>query len=112
MNSSKERLILGGAVILVLVVAGFVFWRWRPANNANHPDGIAFICQNAQCKNEFVMTIRDYDDYKSKHYGESMACPKCGQRGALRATVCPSCKRIFVRDRGNPACPFCQKEIE
>jgi hypothetical protein len=106
---TKERLGIGAAIVLVAAVTAVVAWNWRPANNANFPDGTFWICQNDSCHHEFVLTMEQLSEHHKLHYGQPIPCPKCGQAGAIRALRCPSCGKFYPQPRDPMPCPFCGK---
>jgi len=100
------------ALVVVLVVAGIaaVWWYWRPANNANFPDGTFWLCANPQCKAEIVLTMKQLGEHHEKHYGQPLLCPKCNKPDPLRADRCPDCKKLYPQQRNiAPLCPYCKK---
>ena len=64
-----------GATLLVLLA---ILLRGNPPNAAEHPNGFNYLCQNPNCKNEFVVPVSDYNSFVKKHPGERITCPKCG----------------------------------
>src|SRR3954471_17050674 len=68
--TSRQRQISIAAGALAVVLAGVVYWFWRPANNVNAPRGVWFICPNDSCKNEFSMSMAEFSDHHAKHYGQ------------------------------------------
>lgn len=109
MTNGTQKTIMGAAIVAAVAIAGYVVWNHRSANTEDNPDGTFWICQNPQCKNEFVMSERQLNAYFDKHYGERLACPKCGQKDVIRALRCPKCKRFYPMQKGDTACPFCDK---
>jgi hypothetical protein len=110
MSNTQQRALIGTAIVLVLGIVGYVAWKWRPANSADRPEGILRICQNPQCRHEFSMTVKQDSDYAVKHYGEAVACPKCGQKKTILAERCPKCKRLYPAQKGGAGgCPFCSR---
>jgi hypothetical protein len=110
MTSKQQRLVAGAIVVLVVGGAAIAIWKWRPSNNANLPDGTFWVCGNDQCRHEFAMTLAQFSDYKEKHPGAPVVCPKCG-KDAVGANRCSSCNRMFPKGRGK-TCPHCNKPVE
>ena len=109
MRSNKEKVALGGIIILVIVGVSFAVWKWRPANTPDHPDGVAWLCQSPGCGQPFKMSVREYDAYKKANYGQPLKCPKCGKTETVRAQVCPKCQKTYPLARG-AGCPSCNKQ--
>ena len=110
MSKDQRLMALGGGMVVLAVAIGFFTIR-RPANNANFPDGVWWICENPNCKNEFVLTTRQLSDYYKDHYGEALRCPKCGQATVVRAQKCHHCGFVFPAE-GARTCPKCGAKIE
>jgi hypothetical protein len=105
----KQKLTYAGVIAVVVVVALAVYAMWRPANNANFPEGTDWICTNQACKTTFKLTMKQLGEHHKAHYGEPVPCPKCGQR-AIRADKCAFCGKIYPQIQGNNFCPYCKKE--
>jgi DNA-directed RNA polymerase subunit RPC12/RpoP len=106
---SRERLITAGVVLVLLAVVGTFAWNWRPANNANRPDGVYYLCANQKCGHEWNMTMRELSDHHEEHYGQPVPCPKCGETKTVRAEKCIHCGKLFVSTRDPRPCPHCKK---
>ena len=106
--TDRQKQISIGAGAMLVVLTGVVYWFWRPANNANVPRGVWFICSNQQCKNEFSMTMAEFSDHHARHYGQPVTCPKC-KSVAIKADKCPSCGKVFFMQRNSDICPACGK---
>ncbi|HZL37475.1 MAG TPA: hypothetical protein VFC78_19310 [Tepidisphaeraceae bacterium] len=102
----RDRLILIGAGVIVIVVACVVAVKWQSPNNADFPDGTWWLCENPTCKAEFKLTTKQISDWNLKHYGEHMLCPKCGQPSIVRAVKCPKCGDVYPAE-GARVCPKC-----
>jgi rRNA maturation protein Nop10 len=107
MTQQQKQIVIGGGAV-ILLITGIVYWFWRPANNANMPNGTWWICTNNACKNEFSLTMSQLSDHHEKHYGQPVHCPKCDSV-AIKADKCPSCGKVFVMQRNNNRCPACGK---
>jgi predicted RNA-binding Zn-ribbon protein involved in translation (DUF1610 family) len=108
--NQKQKLIYA-AVITVVVGAVLAIWGFRrPPNNANFPEGTDWLCTNRTCNNHFNLTMKDLGQFYKTHYGQRPKCPKCGSE-AIRATVCPSCHKVFPQARDMFACPYCGKPL-
>ncbi len=111
MNSKQQRFLTAAIIVLVVIIAGVVIWKYRPANNANLPEGTFWVCSNPQCGNEFAWSVKQFSDFKEKNPGSPVLCPKCGKE-AVGADRCPFCKRCFPKgQRGDKVCPHCGKTI-
>jgi hypothetical protein len=51
----------------------------------DHPDGFPFVCQNPSCHYEFTISVSEAEEIRTKHPGEPLKCPKCGQTNVLPA---------------------------
>ena len=111
MSDIKQKLVM--ALIVVVVVAGVAaaWWYWRPANNANFPDGTFWVCSNQQCKAELVLTMKQLGQHEEKHYGQPITCSKCGKE-MVRANRCPKCSKFYPQVRNvEPVCPYCKAKL-
>ncbi|MDB5291035.1 MAG: hypothetical protein JWL69_2276 [Phycisphaerales bacterium] len=108
---NRDRLFLAAGAAVVIGVAIVVAGRWRPANNANFPNGTWWICQNPACKAEFSMSSKELGEWHAKHYGDPLPCPKCGQTNVIRAEKCEKCGRVYPA-QGAVACPNCGHKPE
>lgn len=106
---NRQRLITAATVVVLLAVAGTLAWRWRPANNANAPDGVFYMCAEQKCRNEWNMTMRELSDHHTKNYGQPVPCPKCGSKLTGRAQKCVHCGKLFPMSRDTRPCPHCKK---
>ncbi len=106
--TQRQKQFSVGAGAVVLIVTGVFAWYHRPANNANVPRGVWFICTNDSCKNEFSMTMAQFSDHHEKHYGQPVRCPKCDSV-AVKADKCPNCGKVFFMQRNSDICPACGK---
>lgn len=109
----KDSLLKVGGAAIAIGVAAFLFIRWWNEPGADEiPGGLYFICGNADCKNEFHMSL---DEFKSKKNADWVApCPKCNQFLSFRAYLCPNCSKPFRPvGHGDPPkiCPNCKKPI-
>ncbi len=102
---------MGIAGVVVVVAAGYFMWNWRPANNADHPDGTFWICQNPQCNHEFVLSVKELGKFQETHYGQPVMCPKCKQQNTVGAERCPSCSKFISRAQRAAVCPHCKAKI-
>jgi rRNA maturation protein Nop10 len=109
--TQRQKQISMGAIAAVVIIAGVVYWFYRPANNANMPRGTWWICSNNSCKTEFSLSMSQLSDHHEKHYGQPVPCPKCGS-AAVKADKCPSCGKVFVMQRDSTKCPACGKSTE
>ena len=107
MTQGQKQLTIG-AVVIILVVTGVLYWFTRPASSVNAPRGVWWICTNDSCKNEFSMSMAEFSDHHEKHYGQPVRCPKCNSV-AVKADKCPSCGKVFVMRRNSNVCPACGK---
>jgi hypothetical protein len=80
----KKKLIVGGAVGVVVVFLGWMVLHRPPENSVDHPDGFHYVCRNPSCKNEFILTSAEFDDWVIHHPGQTIKCPKCGTDDAQR----------------------------
>jgi len=111
--------LLGLAVVVALVGGGV--WAFMSSsdehgdNNSNFPDGIHFICAEADCGHEFTITVKQRAEYNKANYGEIYPCPKCNRndKNPIRAGRCTSCGRYFPVARGAvvETCPHCKKPV-
>ena len=108
--TDRQKQISVGAGVIIVIAIGLFAWFHRPANNANAPRGVWWICTNDQCKNEFSMTMAEFSDHHAKHYGQPVRCPKCNSV-AIKADKCPSCGKVFVMMRNSNICPSCGKPV-
>jgi rRNA maturation protein Nop10 len=106
--TQRQKQISMGAGAAIIIVTGILYWFWRPANNANVPNGVWFLCTNDSCRNEFSMTMAQFSDHHAKHYGQPVRCPKCDSV-AIKADKCPYCGKVFVMQRNGDICPACGK---
>lgn len=106
----RERIITIATIVLLLAVVGTFAWKWRPANNANAPDGVFYMCSNQGCKHEWNMTMRELSDHHEKNYGQPVPCPKCGDKKSFRAEKCVHCGKMFPLSREPRPCPHCKKQ--
>ena len=115
MNS--RQVILGGAAVVVLVVAGVLAvraWNDTAAESEDFPEGTFWVCTNPDCGAEFVKTIDELGAFYKEHRGAPIPCPKCGKTRTVRAIRCPQCKRFYPRTgrgREGPGCPYCKAPI-
>ncbi|MBL7134551.1 MAG: hypothetical protein ISS78_10675 [Phycisphaerae bacterium] len=111
--------LLGIVVVVALVVAGV--WAFTHSsdehgdNNADFPDGIHYLCAEADCGHEFTITVKQRAEYNKAHYGESYPCPKCNrnEKNPIRAGRCKNCQRYFKVGRGAAVttCPHCKQPV-
>jgi len=108
------------------VILGMVLWAaWAGARSPRAgrfqgPTNFPFIC--TACKAEWAT---DAAGAKALFgglpvYNARVVCPKCGQKQAFLAAVCPYCHKSYVAEfyqaggHGNPGsdlCPHCGKDI-
>jgi hypothetical protein len=93
--TQRQKQISVGAGAVILIVTGVFAWYHRPANNANVPRGVWFICTNDSCKNEFSMTMAQFSDHQEKHWPAG-ALPQMRQRRG-EGRQCPYCGKVFFR---------------
>ena len=105
----KKKAISIAAVVVVLACVGYFAWNWRPANNANAPDGTLWMCTKKDCKHEFHLTLRELSDHHEKNYGQPVPCPKCGDKKTVRGQKCVHCQKLIVMTPDPRPCPFCKK---
>jgi len=116
MTVKPWHLIVAGVVLVaLLVVAGVGAWRAvypYGDNNSEFPEGLFFLCEDADCEEEFTLTVKEFGRHHEEHWGKPVPCPKCGGK-SVRAEKCPHCERSFklVRDRQEMPCPHCEKTI-
>ena len=110
MKLPRREVLVGAVVALVVAAAAWVLWNARPANNANFPDGLQYLCTSRACGHAFTLTMTQLSDHQKKHYGEPVKCTKCGAE-ARRADRCPSCAKVFTVERNQSACPHCKKPL-
>jgi predicted RNA-binding Zn-ribbon protein involved in translation (DUF1610 family) len=108
---NRDRLILVGGAVVVIIAISAVAMRWHAANNANFPHGTWWICQNPSCKAEFSMSSRELGQWHAAHYGDPLPCPKCGQTNVIRAEKCQNCGTVYP-SRGTTVCPHCGRPPE
>src|SRR3954453_9969507 len=84
---------VAAAVVLVLCM-GFAVWALvKPAaNTPDAPAGLSYLCNAGH---SFTMTMKQVSDYQRDHYGEKIACPKCGSKETQRANKCAKCGEIY-----------------
>jgi len=70
--------------VVGLVIAGVIFANRSSSdtqdygnNNANHPDGIHYICTNPKAKHKFTLTVQQVSDHHEKNYGRPIICTQC-----------------------------------
>lgn len=110
MRLPRREVLVGAATALAVAVAAWTLWNWRPANNANFPDGVQYLCTSRNCAHAFTLTMSQLSDHQKKHYGEPVKCTRCGTE-ARRAERCPSCANVFILERNQSACPKCGKPL-
>ena len=107
MNNNLVKGIVIGAAVLVAVIGWMLY---RPANNANFPQGTDWLCTNPTCNTAFNLSIKQLAQYSQEHAGEPIKCPKCGTP-AVRAEKCQHCGKSFAMPRdAQHRCPFCGKD--
>lgn len=107
MNKNVVKGIVIGAVVLVAVLAWALY---RPANNANFPEGTDWLCQNPQCATSFNLTVKQLAQYNQEHAGEPIKCPKCSTT-SIRGERCQHCGKVFPMPRDAAhRCPYCGKD--
>lgn len=109
MNFSPRQIAIAAGALLVLVVAGY-WWFRTPANTANAPEGTWRVCTSPTCGNQFNMSVREIAEHHEKHYGEPIRCPKCNAE-SVPAIKCKSCQKISPLPRGQTKCPACGAPI-
>ncbi|MEX2215929.1 MAG: hypothetical protein WD768_17590, partial [Phycisphaeraceae bacterium] len=108
----KQITILSVAALLILG-AFFIYnsgGEGHGDNNANFPDGTYWICSKPDCKHEFNLSMKALSDHHEHHYGDPIPCPKCGTAGAVPASLCPHCRKIYRTSTSSTVCPHCQKD--
>ena len=107
MNKTLVKGIVIGAAVLVAVL---VWSLYRPANDANFPEGTDWLCTNPTCRTAFNLSMKQLADYNEKHLGQPMKCPKCGTQ-AVRGERCLHCGKVFPMPHDMAhRCPFCGKD--
>ena len=101
----KVVIACGVACVLFLGVGMAAFH--RPANNAAHPQGTYWTCENGH---SFLMTTSQLNDHYARHYGERIPCPQCGSRKTLRAYKCPTCGTVYPAHEAKK-CPKCGSPV-
>jgi hypothetical protein len=105
MNARTIRI----SVVVVLTIVGVVWWTFRrPANNATHPNGTWWLCQNKACGHSFQLTMAQLGDWHKKHYGQRPVCPDCGSPDAVAAEKCDNCGKVYPRTQTLQPCPVCK----
>lgn len=106
---NRERIITAAVVVVLLAVVGTFAWKWRPANNANAPEGVSYMCAAQNCRHEWNMTMRELSDHHQENYGQPVPCPDCGATKTLRAEKCVHCGKLYPLTRDARPCPHCKK---
>ncbi|MFI5381337.1 MAG: hypothetical protein ACHRHE_18725 [Tepidisphaerales bacterium] len=110
MSENAKKILV--VVIAVVLLGGYVWWYYRvPSGGGNLPNGVVWLCQNKACGNVFRMTEKELKAHYETHYGQPVACPKCGKTEVSRGIECPHCKKIFLKARDGSKCPSCGKDI-
>lgn len=104
----KQKLIYAGAIVGAVVLALAVWVMWRPANNANFPEGTDWLCVDPACKTHFKMTMKQLGEHYKENYGKRPLCPKCSKE-SVRAEVCGHCGKVYAASQGPNYCPYCRK---
>jgi len=99
------------ALVLTLVIWWFRGGDSYGDNNANFPDGVIWLCGDDACNHVFAMTMAELGEHHETHYGEPVACPKCGKTPVIRGVKCLHCKTISIEQRGIDHCPSCGQRL-
>ena len=106
----KNPKVVYGLVIAAVVLAAVVVWSlYSPANNANFPEGTAWLCTNPKCGNTFTLTMRQLGEHNKKNFGQPVQCAKC-TAPAVRAQQCRHCQKWHPRPHEGYKCPHCGKD--
>jgi rubrerythrin len=108
----RDRLLLAGGGVIVVVAVLVYAWNYRPANTADQPNGTWWICQNPSCKAEFNLTTKQISDWSRTHYGQPKHCPKCDGTDIIRAYKCPKCGTVYPATPETTQCPKCGAKAE
>ena len=107
-----KRNLMFGAVVVIIIAVVLIYAQARgPANNANFPEGLQYVCTDPGCGNAFTMTTREFGQHNEKHYGQPVPCPKCEKTTTARAERCPHCGHVHKAQRGMAPCPQCGKDL-
>ncbi len=112
-----RRIIQLSVALLMLAVAGALILRWNHQSHletSDAPEGTFWLCSQAECEAEFVMSLDALGEHYSENPGGPVACPECGSTETSRAARCPHCKRHFARPErgeGTPTCPHCKQAL-
>ena len=105
----NKNLVKGIVIASVVLVAVLGWWLYRPANDANFPEGTDWLCMNPSCHTSFNLSMKQLAAYNADHIGEPIKCPKCGT-ASIRAEKCQHCGKYFPMPRdAEHRCPFCGK---
>lgn len=104
----KQKLIYAGVIVAVVGATLLVWSMWSTPNNANFPEGTAWLCTDNKCGNHFKMTVKELAEYTRANYGQPVKCPKC-QKVAVGAIECAHCGKVYHQMRGSNICPYCNK---
>lgn len=112
---------------LALVAAAVVAWRSMGSSSVGDEGGEKYdetrtrwLCLEAACKKEFVLSTAELGKFYAEHDGENPACPACEKQNTSRASRCEACKRFYVPRHEPPApgqkpkpqtCPNCGKPV-
>ncbi len=106
----KNRLLIGASIAAILVAIVYVARAWHPENNANHPEGMQYICQD--CGEAWTTSMKELGEHHKAHFGQPLPCPKCGKTKTVPAEKCSNCGTVFKADRGGGGtCPKCGKSV-
>ena len=103
-TDSGSALKWGIAVVLVILGAGLLLWRLSGAGGgATAPTMVA--CQACEFRGMADIPI-GFDQWPCQ-------CPKCKERQALPAILCPKCGKLIPEDpNARPtACPHCKAPL-
>lgn len=81
------------------LAAGYFTWKNSREFSSENPEittrKIWYLCDNAQCKNGFAVTVGESRAYADSHDGSMVPCPKCGSKAPTPAYQCPACQKAF-----------------